>query len=134
MLNQTFVFLIPYAVLIAISAGVGMIALQRRDIPGAGAFGCVALNQALWTFGYIFELTALTLSGKIFWDDVQFLAGIGRVIVVRDITIRKGAEAELRHYRDNLINMVAARTAELRDAVLEAQQLNNLHCELPTAI
>ena len=37
----------------------------------------VAFGQALWTLGYIFELTSATLAWKFFWDDFQWLGAIG---------------------------------------------------------
>ncbi|HYH82437.1 MAG TPA: diguanylate cyclase, partial [Longimicrobium sp.] len=42
---------------------------------------------------------------------------LGSVVVLHDITARKRAENELRLHRDRLEETVAARTAELRDAV-----------------
>jgi PAS domain S-box-containing protein len=46
-------------------------------VPGAGAFGYAALSQALWAFGYLIELASTPLEAKIFWDDFQFIAGVG---------------------------------------------------------
>ena len=75
--ERILLYLIPYMVSVSISAMVGLLALRRRDVPGAGAFGWMALSQAAWTLGYLLELASATLKSKIFWDDAQFIAGVG---------------------------------------------------------
>ena len=79
--EQILIYLIPYMVSVSISAGVGFLALRRRDVAGAGAFGFVALSQSVWTFGYLLELASGPLDAKIFWNDVQFIAGVGWFIL-----------------------------------------------------
>ncbi len=66
--------LLPYMASAAVSLGVAVFAWRRRSVTGALALACVALSQALWTLGYNFELLSGTLEGKIFWDNVQFVA------------------------------------------------------------
>jgi PAS domain S-box-containing protein/putative nucleotidyltransferase with HDIG domain len=71
-----FLFLLPYILSFAISLGVLIYAWQFRNIRGAKAYVWYVAGQSLWAFGYIFELTSPSLSGKIFWDQFQWVAGI----------------------------------------------------------
>ena len=70
---QTLPYLIPYLISVAISTGIGFYAWQRRAVPGAAPFALVALAQASWTLGYVFELASPGLGAKLFWDDAQWL-------------------------------------------------------------
>lgn len=67
-------YLLPYVISFFISLSVAVYAWQRRGIPGARSFALVVGSQAAWTFGYIFELNSDTLEGKLFWDNMQFVA------------------------------------------------------------
>ncbi len=67
-------YLIPYFVSAFISLGVAYYAWQRRHVAGSKPFVIMVLSQAVWTCGYICELINTTLQGKVFWDDVQFVA------------------------------------------------------------
>lgn len=66
-------YLFPYVMSAAISAGVAVFVWRRRLLPGATAFMIFTFSQAWWTVGYIFELLSPSLEKKIFWDNVQFL-------------------------------------------------------------
>jgi len=66
-------YLSPFFVSAAISAGIGIFSLRHRAISGAKSFGIFALLQSFMTLGFIFELLSLNLEAKIFWDDVQFI-------------------------------------------------------------
>jgi PAS domain S-box-containing protein len=72
--------LIPYLVSFLISAGIGVYAWRHRTGAGVAAYAVVALSQASWTLGYIFELLRPDLEGKIFWDNFQFIGGGGWLI------------------------------------------------------
>ncbi|MBW8012366.1 MAG: PAS domain S-box protein [Chloroflexi bacterium] len=74
---QTFPYLIPYIASFIISMIVGLLTFQRRKVAGAGAYAWVVFSQALWTFGYVFELVSPDLENKIFWDDFQWLGAVG---------------------------------------------------------
>ena len=74
---QTLLYLIPYVISLVISTGVGLYAWRRRELTGAAAYAWVALSQASWTLGYIFELASPSLESKIFWDNIQWVAGVG---------------------------------------------------------
>lgn len=65
--------LLPYLGSAAVSAGVGVYCWARRARPGVGAFAVMALAQAAWTLGLVFETAAPTLGAKLFWDNLQFL-------------------------------------------------------------
>jgi len=73
----------------------------------------------------------LTRDGRVItcdWLNTPLVGGEGRVIgvvsLVRDVSERKRAEAELRVYRDHLEELVALRTAELSAAKEEAEAAN----------
>ncbi len=66
-------YLFPYFISLAISLGIAVYAWRRREVESALAFVALCVGEAVWTFGYIFELTSITLAGKVFWDDWQFM-------------------------------------------------------------
>lgn len=72
--EQTVLYLIPYFVSCGISASIGFYAWRHRSVLGAAPYAWVALSQAAWTLGYIFELASSDITAKIFWDDAQFVA------------------------------------------------------------
>jgi len=72
---DTLPYLIPYAISMTISMVVGIYSWRRRAVSGARAYAILALGQASWTFGYIFELASPSLKGKVFWDNFQFIGG-----------------------------------------------------------
>ena len=61
-------YILPYLVSFAISIGIALYALRRRHVAGAFALVILALSEASYIFGYIFELLSPDLSGKIFWE------------------------------------------------------------------
>jgi len=69
-------FLIPYLVSALITIWVGLHAWRRRSVPGARLFAGIAFFEAVWSFGYIFQLVTPGLVEKIFWNDVQFLGAV----------------------------------------------------------
>jgi PAS domain S-box-containing protein len=70
---QPVLYLLPYILSMAISAGVGVCALRRRTVAGAIPFAWTALLPALNTACFVFELISPNLEAKIFWDNVQFV-------------------------------------------------------------
>ncbi len=87
--------LLPCLASASVSAWVGVHCWRRRARPGAGAYAVVALSQAACTLGFVLELLSPGLSGKIFWDDVQYLAlaplPAGMVVFALDYTGRRPA-------------------------------------------
>ncbi len=58
------------ATLCFLSAG---IAWKRRINPGTNPFALAMLSLAIWSFTSIFEAGAMTVNGKIFWSQWQYL-------------------------------------------------------------
>jgi PAS domain S-box-containing protein len=87
--------LLPCLVSAAVSAWVGVHCWRRRARPGAGAYAVVATSQAACILGFVLELLSPGLSGKVFWDDVQYLAlaplPAGMVVFALDYTGRRPA-------------------------------------------
>ncbi len=63
--------------LLALSAivtlSLSLFALSRRVVAGALPFALTLFGEFIWCGGYWWELHALDLGGKLFWDNVQFL-------------------------------------------------------------
>ncbi|HEU4455171.1 MAG TPA: EAL domain-containing protein [Longimicrobium sp.] len=78
----------------AVSSAVAAYCWRRRSRPGVTAFAVVAGAQALWTLGFVMELIAGELEGKVFWDNVQFLAyaviPVGFLAFAQQYTGRRG--------------------------------------------
>jgi PAS domain S-box-containing protein len=53
---------------------VAWLSWRQRRFAGAGTFAAISLLQALWTLGYIGEMTGRTLEQKTFWDSAQAIA------------------------------------------------------------
>ena len=72
---------IPFAVSALISAGTAALAFSRRHkVPAALAFSSVPLSHALWTALNVAELLAPTTGGKLIFDALQWLPGLGMVV------------------------------------------------------
>jgi putative nucleotidyltransferase with HDIG domain/PAS domain S-box-containing protein len=79
--NQAF-YLIPYFASLGISVGVLVYTWYHRDAKGVTAYSFYVAAQSLWIFGFIFELVSPTLSGKIFWDGFEWLAGLLSIVAI----------------------------------------------------
>ena len=73
-------YLLPFLISTAISLGVGVYCYRRRLETGAMMYALVAYSQVSWTVGYIFELLSPSLESKIFWDNFQFIGGVGWLV------------------------------------------------------
>jgi PAS domain S-box-containing protein len=62
----------PYILSASTSFGVAAYCWRRRTVAGVNYYSIVATCWGLMTTGYVLELLAPTLSGKIAWDDFQF--------------------------------------------------------------
>jgi PAS domain S-box-containing protein len=71
--EQAAYFLLPYAAAFLVSCGLCAYSWRRRSVAAARELALVAAGEAGWVFGNIFELRATSLSGKILWDDLQFI-------------------------------------------------------------
>ncbi|MBN2714320.1 MAG: PAS domain-containing protein [Deltaproteobacteria bacterium] len=74
-MNMT-LHVLPYILALLTSVSVAIFAFSHRQKRGALPFATVASLQSLWTLGFIFEISASTLEGKIFWDWLQYLPSI----------------------------------------------------------
>jgi PAS domain S-box-containing protein len=68
--------LIPYWIAIIITLWVAAYTWRARRMTGLGVYAFFALSQTAWMAGAIMEITNATLSTKIFWDNLQWLAAI----------------------------------------------------------
>jgi PAS domain S-box-containing protein len=75
-----FIFLFPYSVSLAIAVGIGFYTWRRRSLAGAAAYSVIAFAQAGWILGFSLELISPSLAVKVFWDDVQWIAGFVAVL------------------------------------------------------
>ncbi len=66
-------YFIVYAVSLIVSIIVFAFSWRNRSGKGLKAFAASILLEIIWIIGYLFELGAPTLDGKIFWDSVQFI-------------------------------------------------------------
>jgi len=96
--EQALLYLIPYFVSVAISSSIGFYAWRHRAVRGAAPYAAVALSQAAWTLGYIFELTSSSMDAKIFWDNVQFIAGATTALALLAFALEY-SERKLTHPR-----------------------------------
>ncbi len=76
MTRTEILYLLPYLGSLALSLGVLYYAWQRRQSKGVNAFVWYVAGQTLWIFGFILELLSMEMTGKIFWDGFQWLAGL----------------------------------------------------------
>ena len=73
MTGQQLSYLVPFLISLAIAVGMGLYTWRHRAVSGATSWTAVALSQALWILGYIFEIISPNLEDRVFWDDVQFI-------------------------------------------------------------
>lgn len=71
--------LLPFFGSLVISLAIGAYAWQQRWVKGVRGYAIYAFSQAIWTFGYIFELISPTLETKQFWDDFQYIGYLGGI-------------------------------------------------------
>ena len=76
MTRAELLFLLPYAVSLALPLGILYFAVKRRRAKGVPAYIWFTIGQALWVFGFIIELLVPTLTGKLSWDRVQWVGNV----------------------------------------------------------
>ena len=89
-------YLLPYLGSLALSLGVAAYAWHRRNVKGAMAYFWYATGQTLWIFGFIIELLVTDITGKIFWDGFQWLAG-HLVVIAFPVFAVQYTERKLKH-------------------------------------
>ncbi len=70
-------YLAPHTLALLVELVIMTWALRRSKVRGAKGFVLAVGGQAWWTFGYVCEVLSPTLSGKLLWDDLQFLGSVG---------------------------------------------------------
>ena len=68
----SFIFLVTSLV----SFFVAFFAWQRRPVKGAGELTLMMIGAGFWSFWVIFETAATTLSGKLFWSELEYTAAV----------------------------------------------------------
>lgn len=75
--QSLFLTLVPYLISLCVSLGIGLAVLRRTHVPGAVAFGWLALFETIWTTGYIIQSINPTLAGQLLWNNIQFIGAVG---------------------------------------------------------
>lgn len=68
--------LLPYFLSLIISLAVGFFTFKRRHVVGAVSFSLIIFIEILTTIGYILELIAPNIQGKMFWDNFQWYTSL----------------------------------------------------------
>jgi putative nucleotidyltransferase with HDIG domain/PAS domain S-box-containing protein len=92
------IFLLPYIISLGITLGVLAYTWRHRSVRGASAYVWYVVGQSLWTFGYIIELLSQQLSGKIFWDKFQYVAGL-IILIAFPVFVIQYTETALRNQK-----------------------------------
>ncbi|MBI5351562.1 MAG: GAF domain-containing protein [Chloroflexi bacterium] len=66
-------FALPLLAITCLTGGITLYAFKHRRQPGAGIFGWLTASMTIWSFFYIFELIAPTLSGKILAGKLEYI-------------------------------------------------------------
>jgi putative nucleotidyltransferase with HDIG domain len=66
-------YLLPYLSSLVLSLGITIYAWEHRQVQGGRAYATLASAQTLTIFGFILELLSPDLSGKLFWDKIQWV-------------------------------------------------------------
>ncbi len=72
--SDEFLYLTPYVAALLLAGGIFLYTWQRRQVRGARAYAWFVGGQALYIFGFIFELISPCLETKILWDKLQWVA------------------------------------------------------------
>jgi two-component system cell cycle sensor histidine kinase/response regulator CckA len=90
--NAAIVLVVPALAAVVTGGCAAYVGLQKHAAPGARAYVVVMLAQAAWSLGYVAELLAPDVRGKVFWDDVQlpppYLVALGLLFFAHAYTGR----------------------------------------------
>jgi PAS domain S-box-containing protein len=73
---QFIVQILPILFSLWITITITVYTIRRYKVLGAKSFAIVLLLEAIWTTGYLFEITSKNLEWKVFWDNVQWLPSL----------------------------------------------------------
>jgi PAS domain S-box-containing protein len=79
--------LAPYIICLSISISVGVYTFWRRTVQGAQLFLAIVCVEAAMTTGFILEIITPTLSGKIFWDNLQITGTVLLPVLVMEFAM-----------------------------------------------
>ncbi|MBI3736542.1 PAS domain-containing protein [Candidatus Sumerlaeota bacterium] len=99
-MEQPWVYLTLLGASFLISIGVGIYSNRHASSSVAHLFTAMTVFEALWTFGYAGELLSASLSGKIFWDNAQWIPTLGIPAALIAFSLRY---AGLRLRRENFV-------------------------------
>ena len=77
-----FIYLLPYLFSFVLSLGVLFISWRNRRVRGAYLFFYYMLAQSIALLGFLVEMVTPSLTGKIFWDSIQWIAIMGALLSI----------------------------------------------------
>jgi PAS domain S-box-containing protein len=66
-------YLLTILISLSITCAIGVYAFRQRKVVGAMAFAVTIFLEAAWIMGYLAGTINITLQGKIFWDNIQWI-------------------------------------------------------------
>jgi PAS domain S-box-containing protein len=66
----------PFVISLLISIFLSIYAFRHQHVPAATTFAWGMTAVSLWTLCYMFDLTTVTLEGKIFWIKIKYLGSV----------------------------------------------------------
>ncbi len=69
-------FSIAYAIAAALSLYSAAAVMERKANPGYRQFALIMLSLSVWSFASIFEAGALSIEGKLFWSQWQYIGAV----------------------------------------------------------
>lgn len=72
MTRSEILYLLPYLFSLILPLGITIYVWEHRRVQGASAYAILTSTQTLIIIGFILELLSSDLSGKLFWDKVQW--------------------------------------------------------------
>lgn len=74
--TQDILHFLPQLLSACVSVWVGVIAWQRRRVPGAAPLTIMAFAEAEWSLAHLGQLTNADLAAKLVWDNIQFIGAV----------------------------------------------------------
>jgi PAS domain S-box-containing protein/putative nucleotidyltransferase with HDIG domain len=88
MILEKFLYLLPYLLSLGFSLGILLYTWRHRYVRGATIYMGYMMAQTLWSFGFIMELTGNSLTWKISWDALQWVAAVWIILTIAPFVIR----------------------------------------------